>query len=62
MARHQNRFAITPQGVDNRQATRAVDGVAFMLLLIFVFVFNIIFWWIFFFKICFPVPKKLAQG
>lgn len=34
--------------------------VAFMLLLIFVIVLNIVFWWIAFFKICFPIPKGLA--
>lgn len=33
--------------------------VAFMLLMIFVVVLNIIFWWLAFFKICLPVPKKL---
>jgi hypothetical protein len=33
--------------------------IAFMLLLIFAFVFNIIFWWMAFFRICLPVPKSL---
>lgn len=32
--------------------------VAFMLLLIFVFVLNIVFWWLPFFRICLPIPKK----
>jgi hypothetical protein len=36
--------------------------VAFFLLLIFVIVLNFVFWWIAFFKICLPVPKKLLQG
>jgi len=34
--------------------------VAFMLLLIFVFVLNIIFSWIIFFRICLPIPKSWA--
>jgi hypothetical protein len=34
--------------------------VAFMLLLIFVVVLNIAFWWMAFFKICLPIPKRLA--
>jgi hypothetical protein len=29
------------------------------LLLVFVIVFNIIFWWLAFFKICLPIPKSL---
>jgi hypothetical protein len=33
--------------------------VAFFLLLIFVIVLNFVFWWIAFFKICLPVPKRL---
>jgi hypothetical protein len=32
--------------------------VAFMLLMIFVIVLNIVFFWLPFFKICFPIPKK----
>lgn len=31
--------------------------IAFMLALIFLILLNIVFWWIAFFKICFPVPK-----
>jgi hypothetical protein len=34
--------------------------VAFMLLLIFVFVLNIFFQWMIFFRICLPIPKSLA--
>jgi hypothetical protein len=34
--------------------------VAFMLLLMFVVILNIAFWWMAFFKICFPIPKSLA--
>jgi hypothetical protein len=34
--------------------------VAFMLLLMFVIILNIAFWWMAFFKICFPIPKSLA--
>jgi hypothetical protein len=34
--------------------------IAFMLLLIFLIVLNIVFWWIAFFKICFPIPKSMA--
>jgi hypothetical protein len=33
--------------------------VAFMLLLIFVIVLNFVFFWLAFFKICLPVPKRL---
>jgi hypothetical protein len=33
--------------------------VAFFLLLMFVIILNIVFWWIAFFKICLPVPKRL---
>jgi|GEM_PF-1517987 len=36
--------------------------VAFFLLLMFVFILNIVFWWILFFRICLPVPKKLISG
>ena len=36
--------------------------VAFFLLLMFVFILNIVFWWILFFRICIPVPKKLISG
>jgi hypothetical protein len=36
--------------------------VAFFLLLIFVIVLNFVFWWILFFRICLPVPKKLLGG
>ncbi|MGH2457768.1 MAG: hypothetical protein ACRDIY_02745, partial [Chloroflexota bacterium] len=36
--------------------------VAFFLLLMFVFILNIVFWWILFFRICLPVPKKLIPG
>lgn len=31
--------------------------VAFMLLITFVLVLNIVFWWIFFFRICIPLPR-----
>ncbi|MGA7730498.1 MAG: hypothetical protein WCD37_04400 [Chloroflexia bacterium] len=33
--------------------------IAFMLLLIFSVVLNIVFWWLAFFKICLPVPKAV---
>jgi hypothetical protein len=33
--------------------------VAFMLMIMFVFILNIVFWWIFFFRICLPIPKSL---
>jgi hypothetical protein len=36
--------------------------VAFFLLLIFVIILNFVFWWIMFFRICLPVPKKLLGG
>jgi hypothetical protein len=36
--------------------------VAFFLLLMFVIILNLVFWWIAFFKICFPIPKKLLTG
>jgi hypothetical protein len=36
--------------------------VAFFLLLIFVIILNFAFWWILFFRICLPVPKKLLGG
>jgi hypothetical protein len=36
--------------------------VAFFLLLMFVIILNIAFWWIAFFKICIPIPKKLLSG
>jgi hypothetical protein len=36
--------------------------VAFFLLLMFVIILNIAFWWIAFFKICIPIPKKLLAG
>lgn len=36
--------------------------VAFMLLLMFVIILNICFWWIAFFRICIPIPKKLLSG
>jgi hypothetical protein len=36
--------------------------VAFMLLLMFVIILNFVFWWIAFFKICIPIPKKLLSG
>ena len=32
--------------------------VAFFLLLVFVIVFNLVFWWLPFFRICLPIPKK----
>jgi len=36
--------------------------VAFMLLLMFVIILNLCFWWIAFFRICIPIPKKLLSG
>ncbi len=36
--------------------------VAFFLLLLFTIILNILFWWIAFFRICLPVPKKLFSG
>ncbi len=36
--------------------------VAFFLLLMFVIILNFVFWWILFFRICLPVPKKLLGG
>jgi hypothetical protein len=36
--------------------------VAFFLLLMFVIILNIVFWWIAFFRICIPLPKKLLTG
>jgi hypothetical protein len=33
--------------------------VAFMLMIMFVFILNIVFWWIVFFRICLPIPKSL---
>ena len=36
--------------------------VAFILLLMFVIILNICFWWIAFFRICIPIPKKLLSG
>lgn len=36
--------------------------VAFFLLLMFVIILNIAFWWIAFFRICLPIPKKLLLG
>ena len=33
--------------------------VAFFLLLMFVIILNFVFWWIAFFKICLPIPKRL---
>jgi hypothetical protein len=36
--------------------------VAFFLLLMFVIILNIAFWWIAFFRICIPIPKKLLSG
>jgi hypothetical protein len=36
--------------------------VAFFLLLMFVIILNICFWWIAFFRICIPIPKKLLPG
>jgi hypothetical protein len=35
---------------------------AFILLMVFVIVLNIVFWWLPFFKICFPVPMLKAKG
>jgi len=34
--------------------------IAFILMFIFLILLNIVFWWIAFFKICFPVPKKIT--
>jgi hypothetical protein len=36
--------------------------VAFVLLMMFVVILNFVFWWIAFFKICLPIPKKLLPG
>jgi hypothetical protein len=36
--------------------------VAFFLLLMFVIILNFVFWWIAFFKICLPIPKKFLPG
>jgi hypothetical protein len=36
--------------------------VAFFLLIMFVVILNIVFWWIAFFRICLPLPKKLLPG
>jgi hypothetical protein len=36
--------------------------VAFFLLLMFVIILNLVFWWMAFFKICLPFPKKLLPG
>ena len=36
--------------------------VAFMLLLIFVFVLNIVFWWLPFFRICLPIPMPARKS
>jgi hypothetical protein len=35
---------------------------AFLVLMIFIQLLNIVFWWLPFFKICFPVPKLEAKG
>jgi len=35
--------------------------VAFFLLLMFVIILNIAFWWIAFFKICLPIPKRFVS-
>jgi hypothetical protein len=35
---------------------------AFIVLMIFISLLNIIFWWLPFFKICFPVPTLTAKG
>jgi len=36
--------------------------VAFFLLIMFVVILNLVFWWMAFFKICLPIPKKLMPG
>jgi hypothetical protein len=36
--------------------------VAFFLLITFVVILNFVFWWIAFFKICLPIPKRLLPG
>jgi hypothetical protein len=36
--------------------------VAFFLLIMFVVILNFVFWWIAFFKICLPIPKRLLPG
>ena len=43
-------------------ATAVSTGIicAFILLMIIVFVLNIVFWWIPFFKICFPLNLKTS--
>ena len=35
---------------------------AFILLMVFVILLNIVFWWLPFFKICFPIPTLKAKG
>ncbi|HSE50963.1 MAG TPA: hypothetical protein VLB00_02180, partial [Gemmatimonadales bacterium] len=35
---------------------------AFIVLMIFIALLNIVFWWLPFFKICFPVPRLEAKG
>ena len=35
---------------------------AFIVLMIFISLLNIIFWWLPFFKICFPIPTLKAKG
>lgn len=34
--------------------------ISFFLLLMFAFILNIVFWWMVFFRICFPIPRSLA--
>jgi hypothetical protein len=36
--------------------------VAFFLLLLFVIILNLVFWWLPFFRICLPIPKKLFSS
>jgi hypothetical protein len=58
--------SLTPPGADIGWicsfSIQIIFIVAFMLLLMFVIILNIVFWWIAFFKICFPIPKKLLTG
>jgi hypothetical protein len=36
--------------------------IAFFLLLMFAIILNFVFWWMAFFKICLPIPKKFLPG
>ena len=60
------KFPLTLGGGDNLDIAficsfsfQIIFIVAFFLLLMFVFILNIVFWWMAFFRICLPLPKKL---